>query len=200
MNRNEHETRLIDALKAIGADYQHKHDSMTFAKNGFVIVVDYNPLNGDYIGAIMTYYVYAQLCDFYENMSFNLSLAQFAWTYGWGYDFSKDRMSAENAFKHVITMESAPYHRINRLSRYFNHDAMYLVREYVDSKPKGEFGIDDDYYLVGAFTNFNKAMEVACEAHAKKTEKSEISIIPVIMNAVYLDEDKPHLGGSWYIE
>jgi hypothetical protein len=187
---------LVNALKASGADFQYKNNSMTFSKNGFVMVVDYNPLNDDYLGTIMTYYVYTQLCDFYENMDFNLSLAQFAWAYGWGHDFSKDHMNAENAFEYLSSVVSAPYKNMNKMG-HFNCDVIFMVREFVDEKPKGEFGVADSYYLIGAFNNFNHAMDVACKA---SYENRAIDIVPVIMNITYVGNDMPYLGGGWYID
>lgn len=187
---------FVNAMKEMGADFQYKNNSMTFAKNGFVMVVDYNPLKDDYLGTIMTYYVYTQLCDFYENMDFNLSLAQFAWAYGWGHDFGKDNMDAENAFEYLSSVVSAPYKNMNKVGHY-NGDAIFMVREFVDEKKKGEYGVADSYYLIGAFNNFDQAMDVACKANL---ENRVIDIVPAIMNTTYIGDEKPYLGGGWYID
>ena len=210
MNMNEHKSSLIDeikiigfinALKDIGAEFRRNNDSMVFSKNGYVLVVDDDHLHDDYLGAIMTRYVYDKLCLAYEEkmcelIPFNLSMAQFAWAYGWGHDFREDRMDAENTFEYIFSSESAPYKNVNRIGR-FNGDALFMVREYADEKPNGEFGVDDHYYLVGAFNSLGKAMDVACEA---RLENRSIDIVPVIMNAVYVDDEKPWLGGGWWIE
>lgn len=192
---------FVNALKAIGADFQYKNNSMTFAKNGFVMVVDYNPLKDDYLGTIMTCYVYDKLCLAYEEkeyelIPFGLSMAQFAWAYGWGHDFSKDNMDAENAFEYLSSVVSALYKNMNKIGHY-NGEALFMVREFVDEKPKGELGVADSYYLIGAFNSFGQAMDVACKA---SYDNRTIDIVPVIMNATYVGNEKPYLGGGWYIE
>ena len=192
---------FVNALKAIGADFQYKNNSMTFAKNGFVMVVNYNPLKDDYLGTIMTHYVYDRLCLAYEEkehelIPFDLSMAQFAWAYGWGHDFSKNNMDAEKAFEYITSVESVTYKDMNKIGLR-NGDALFMVREFADEKPKSEFGVDDNYYLIGVFNDFDKAMDVACKT---SYDNRAIDIVPAIMNAVYTGDEKPWLGGGWWIE
>jgi hypothetical protein len=128
-------------------------------------------------------------------MEFNLSLAQFACAYGWGHDFSQDNMDAENAFEYLSSTISAPYKNMNKIG-HSNGDALFLVREFIDKKPTGVFGVNDNYYLIGAFNNFDQAMNVACEL---RSNNRVIDIVPVVMNIVYQGNEKPWLGGGWWI-
>jgi hypothetical protein len=40
-------------------------------------------------------------------------------------------------------------------------------------------------------------MDVACKA---SYDDHTIDIVPVIMNAVYAEDEKPWLGGGWWID
>jgi hypothetical protein len=197
MNKHQYESCMINTLRGIGSDYQEKYESMIFAKNGIVLVADYNEAANCCIGSIMTHYVYSQLCSIYEDENPKMTLAAFAWSYGWGYDFTQNsNMDAIHAFQYAASIISYPIWSVNRIGA-ANGVVAYIVREKTNGIPANGHGIHDTYSLIGVFTDIASALQAASSCDG---DSSNIATIPIVMDTVYATDAKPCLGLSVYIK
>lgn len=188
---------FMNTMNELGASGGPQVNCFVYHKNGIVLVANYRYADGEIIGAIMTSYVYDNMMLDRREETNSLPCGYFAWTYKYGFDYLSSGWNAVNAFKYAINQ--GPTAAMNTLGACY-HDVMYLVREYVDSKPKGEYGVHDDFNLVGIFEDIHVA-EDAAEEVLKETgswNDHDVAIIPVIMNHKYAT--RPQLGGSCYIE
>ena len=81
---------------------------------------------------------------------------------------------------------------------------MYLVRRYSDDLRKHDYGVYDDYRLIGLFSDEAVAkavMETEKAAIPKdKKETMEIDMFAIEVDKIYKGNEQIFLGGGFYIE
>lgn len=84
------------------------------------------------------------------------------------------------------------------------NDKLYMVVLYIDGLPHHEYGVNDNYYLIGIFDDKNLA-ELVKQNEEIKMENAdycvgfEVEVKEVSINKVY-KSDEFYLGGGFYIE
>lgn len=84
-------------------------------------------------------------------------------------------------------------------------DTMYLVRQYIDRREKGTYGVDDVYCLVGLFSDMEMAFHVRDKAlstpekNQDEDQEEKVDVLGVTPNRFY-QVDRPFLGGGYYQE
>lgn len=81
---------------------------------------------------------------------------------------------------------------------------MYLVRRYSDDLCAQDYGVCDDYRLIGLFSDETVAkavMETEKAAIPKdKKETMEIDMFAIEVDKIYKGNEQIFLGGGFYIE
>jgi hypothetical protein len=180
MKKHEYEACAINTLRAIGADYQQKHGSMTFARNGIVVIADYHEVAERCVGTVLTYHAYALLCDAYESSKTTDSLAVFAWGHGWGYDiFSAQNIDVVQALQYINSLDSAPYLGLNKIGYESGHVIYFVKERLVNCR-----------VLIGAYNELDNAFE----ATKSKCTNSTVEITPLIVDVTYPRDQRPYMG------
>ena len=188
---------FMDTMKAFGAAGGPHVDCFVYFKDDIVLVANYRAVDGAMVGSVMTQDVYEEMmCDRKETLS-TLPLGYFAWAHRYGFDYLSRGMDAVTAFKYAVNQGA-----VAEMDMSGNHydNVMYLVREYINAKIKGEYGVNDEFNLVGIFADIHEAEKVAKDVLAEDgyINEHDVTIIPVVLNRKY--DNRPNLGGSWYIE
>lgn len=81
---------------------------------------------------------------------------------------------------------------------------LYMVILYIDGLLHREYGVNDNYYLIGIFDDKNLAEFVKQNEEMKMKNAEccigfEVEVKEVLINKVYKD-DEFYLGGGFYIE
>lgn len=79
---------------------------------------------------------------------------------------------------------------------------VYVVIRYADTLPEHEYGVSDDYYLVGIFKDPECALEArdATTFRFNEPEREFVHVLVVEMNKEYEPNEQLFLGGGYYIE
>ena len=195
---------FMEQMKNIGAAGGPRVNCFVYHKDDIVLVANYRPVDGAIIGAVLTTGAFDEMMIDSREASSSLPLGYFAWAYRYGYDFLENGMDAVAAFKYATNQ--GPTGSMDMTGRYYE-DIVYIVREYVDAKAPGEYGVDDSFNLVGIFNDIDTAEAVAADVLKEEPRrindtinaKHDVTIIPAYMNRKY-EGYRPALGGSWYIE
>lgn len=77
---------------------------------------------------------------------------------------------------------------------------VYLVRRYENHLDEGQYGVDDNYYLVGIYATKKKAEYAASHLTENENPLLGLQIIGVEVDHTYPANLGPWLGGGSYIE
>ena len=191
---------FVEKMEAIGAAGGSEYDSYVYEKDDFVLVATYRPVDGEMVGRIMTKHVYEQMKLNMRNGVFSLPNGYFAWAYGYGYDYMKDGISPEYIMEHLADWTHI-YAAANTAGRYFGQ-VVYMVVDWRDTKPKGEYGVQEDYYVVGITDDIERAEYMVERAMADKPDWNDraLTIKPVMFNTILDGNDRVYIGGTCCIE
>ena len=188
--------KIISVFRDAGVNCEQAHGSYVAQNEHYAMVFDVVGESEFCIGTIMVNSVYDKMhASFHVDPFRRMSLACFALCHKWGWDLAETSGDTYvEKFQFVNTVHPFAV-RANRIGFNTSKSAMYMVRQYVNELPVGEYGISDAYYLVGLFSDVHVAAKEASK-HSKET----IAIIPVLANLAYEDDTQPFLGGGHYIE
>lgn len=188
-------------MKETGAIGTSKLGSYIYEKDGYILVAAYRPIDGKFVGSIMTANVYQSLLNdaVWPRMN-DMSLAYFAWTYGYGYDITNQRMDVTYIMSHLDKwhpmLDNA--HKMGTP----NNPVMYTVVEYLDTLPHEEYGVQEEYNIIGITDDIHQAEYIIERNMADKVDCNERSfaIHPIKINIPLSPSEKIYVGGACYIE
>ena len=180
--------KFMTDMNLIGAVGGPDYDSYIYKKDGYVLVAAYRPLDDQLISNLMTEDVYKQLCKDADGKCFDLSLAYFAWTYGYGYYLNKDNISPISALQdtnnHVSLKDKAA--RIGELQ-----PTLYVVT--MTEQQEEILGTTNTEYIIGLSDDVRQAEYFIERVSAEKPTSTnrKYTISPVKVNTVLNPEDRP---------
>lgn len=200
-NKNaERVQEFVNKMKEAGIKGGSEYDSYVYEQDGIVAVVAYRPVDGELVGSIMTKYVFEQMKIDRRNSMSPLSVAYFAWAYGYGYNFVEECISPEYIMAHIKGF-SHLYVKMNKMGRFYR-DIMFMVLEWRDTKPKGEYGVQEEGYVIGIHSDIERAEYMMERAMANKPvcNSRVFSIKPMAVNTILEEDEYVSIGGVCCIE
>lgn len=172
--------------------------SIECCKDGVWLVVSYVPATDDFVGAIMTEYVHNKMMLDMKQAKEYLPAGYFAWAHKYGFDYKSNGWSPANIFQSISIINIKLLNQVGTM----NENMLYIVQEYIDDKPKGEYGVKEEYRLVGVFDNVLQAENAAVKVLSEDGEWNthDVQIIPTVLNNLMSAENRCILSQCFYIE
>lgn len=89
------------------------------------------------------------------------------------------------------------------VEEFFFEDApgsLYAIRRFSDELPGGEYGVNDQFYLVGAFSDRDYAIDEWKALNAEADEGERYELFVFVPDRLYLWHEQPWLGGGCYFD
>ena len=190
---------FINKMREIGATGGPDYDSYIYEKDNYILVAAYRPLDDKLVGSIMTKEVYKNLKEDAKGKFYDLALAYFAWTYGYGYNLLKDHHDPADI---MMDIEKFPHVKEEAQHMGDYYPALYVVTMCEDIKEERACGVSDEYYILGISDDVRQAEYMVERTMAEKplNKNRKYTISPVKINTIIKPEERPAIGLTSYIE
>lgn len=190
---------FVAKMTEVGCTGGSASDSYVYEKDGITLVVAYRPVDDKMVGAFMTTEVFQQLQQDFENTKVDLSLAYFAWTYGYGVSVDRLHMAPQLIMEHLDKWHDRIYKNATRMGTLCMVD--YVVTVCEDTLPDDEYGVQDEYFIVGVSRDVRQAEYMVERGMAEEPDiPRDFRITPIKVNVVLKPDEQVLIGGSHYIE